>query len=645
MAWSDNLNNESPAFDIAASTSNRLRVVAGPGTGKSFAMKRRVARLLEYGVSPDLILPVTFTRVAAEDLHRELVNMGVAGCETLKATTLHSLGLRILMRAHALVSTGRIPRPLNDFEKKPLESDLKGFGGLREVRKKINAFEAAWARLQSDEPGHVISADDTAFHHALMSWLNFHRAMLIGEVIPELLAYLRANPAAPELGEFSHILVDEYQDLNKAEQEVIELLSGGSDVCIVGDDDQSIYSFRHAHPQGILEWSAALVPTPEDIELSVCYRCPTRVVAMANSLIANNVNRGHNRQLQPRAENGPGDVQILQYNDIDAEVAGVTAIVVDLVAEGVHPGDILILAQRGAIGTPIYESLIAENLPVKSYYAEAELESEFAQESFALLKLLVDQDDRVALRWLVGLNGSSWHEAGYRRIRQHCQNTGLDPWQVFVALEAGEITIAYSAGVLQRFAVVRGRLEALQEQLELAGIIAIVDDLFPETEDRVREVRRLMLNILEENTEITKEEFLSALNEAINKPEIPDEVQDVRIMSLHKSKGLSAPVTIISGCVEGLLPRQPSGDLTPNEVLAEIEEQRRLFFVGMSRVKADLENDYPGMLKLTYSREMPLATAMQSGITPAQVNYGTAILNASRFLNEFAGHAPPPQLG
>lgn len=120
MPWSDGLNPAPRAYQIAASINARIRVVAGPGTGKSFAMKQRVARLLENDVAPDAILPVTFTRVAAEDLHRELVGMGVPGCDELEGVTLHSLALRMLIRNHVLASTDRVPRPLNGFELEPL---------------------------------------------------------------------------------------------------------------------------------------------------------------------------------------------------------------------------------------------------------------------------------------------------------------------------------------------------------------------------------------------------------------------------------------------------------------------------------------------------------------------------------------------
>lgn len=286
MAWSDGLKSGTPAYLIAASPNSRIRVVAGPGTGKSFAMKRRVARLLEAGIKPKTILPVTFTRVAAEDLHRELVGMDVPGCDELKGVTLHSLAMRILMRNHVMATTGRTARPLNDFELKPLISDMMAFhGGKKDIRKRKQAYEAGWARLQHEIPGFVPSPADSAFTTDLVAWLIFHNAMLIGEVIPQLYKYLRSNPAAKERQEFSHILVDEFQDLNKAEQGLVELLCDKAAVCIVGDDDQSIYSFKHAHPEGIRDW-LVINAGADDINLDECRRCPTRVVEMANSRAA-----------------------------------------------------------------------------------------------------------------------------------------------------------------------------------------------------------------------------------------------------------------------------------------------------------------------------------------------------------------------
>lgn len=514
-------------------------------------------------------------------------------------------------------------------------------GGVRKVRKLLKAYEAAWARLQHDAPGFEQSPDDKKFAREVVTWLVFHRAMLIGELIPQLYEYLFLNPAASERNEYSHILVDEFQDLNKAEQGVIDLISQNAEVCIVGDDDQSIYSFKHAHPEGIRDWITNR-PNADDLSLADCRRCPTSVVAMANALIEKNTNRPVPRPLLPFPDNGPGDVRIIQYRTSTLEVDGVADIIRNLTDSGVPPGDILVLAQRGIIGTPIYEALVAREVPARSYYAEAELDAESAQRRFAILKLFVDREDRVALRWLLGLGSSTWRSPAYRKVSEHCATTGVPPWNILEQLLIRELKIAHTQHLVDEFKVVKAELEDLEGLEDLA---AVIDVLFPDSDISVRDLRNLALATLEITGTEDRVRFLSELSSAISKPEIPSEIQDVRIMSLHKSKGLSAPVTIIAGCVEGLLPKQPDADLPEATRVAQLEEQRRLFYVGISRVKADSRQGKPGTLILTYSQEMPLASAMGAGISPASSSYGQARLLASRFIREMGAAAPKPVLG
>jgi superfamily I DNA/RNA helicase len=524
---------------------------------------------------------------------------------------------------------------------------LSAFGGKKALRKKVKAYEAAWARLQADEPGPPAEDRDIEFEAALLSWLRFHRAMLIGEVIPETYRYLNANPVAEERTEYSHILVDEFQDLNRVEQRVIELLSDEAEVCVVGDDDQSIYSFKHAHPEGIQTWHEHNEEAA-DLALNVCRRCPVRVVSMANSLISRNQLRPINRQLVPHAANGEGDVSILQYGRLEQEVEGVADTIQELIDNGVEPGSILVLAQRGVIGTPIYEQLRARGIPTKSYYAEAELEGDEAQLRFAVLKLAADPEDRVALRWLVGLGSQNWYSGGYRRVRQHCENSGLSPWAAMSALSDGTLTLPHTAPLVQNFNEIAGSVEELRAAYEENGIEGAIDFAFPEGDDRWRDLRELAQSLAVEHAEeenFTLSAFVGALTYAIAKPEIPSEVQDVRIMSLHKSKGLSSPVTFIAGCVQGLIPGRPDPVASENERRAALEEDRRLFFVGITRVKAAPEHGEPGRLILTYSRRMTMAQALGAGISPAQIVQGDAIMHASQFLGELGPAAPEPHPG
>ena len=283
--------------------------------------------------------------------------------------------------------------------------------------------------------------------------------------------------------------------------------------------------------------------------------------------------------------------------------------------------------------------LVEEKIPVKSYYAESELDVEEAQSRFALLKLYVNRNDRVALRWLLGLGSNNWQAPSYKRIREQCEQENYSPWQVLTDVADDHYSLPHTGNIVERFKQIRDQIENLEECHNLGEI---VDIIFPENYKETSRLREIAVTILEEIGGDDRVKFLNEMIALIAKPEVPTEVEEVRIMSLHKSKGLSSPVTIITGCIEGLLPMRPYSNISPQSKAEFIEEQRRLFYVGISRVKASPENGQPGTLLLTYSQRMPLVTAKKSGITPAKVIYRTAVLNASRFIAELGPDAPVP---
>src|SRR5271155_4329867 len=209
MPWNTNLAGT--ALNIAGYTGTQLRVVAGPGTGKTYAIMRRVARLLEENVQPERVLAISFTRTAAHDLVDKLAQLGTPGADQVAAKTLHSLSFGLLSRSEVFQMLGRVARPLLAYEQDTMVSDLApDFGGKRQVNKLIEAFEAAWARLQHHVPGWPSDPTEQAFDHSLKSWLRFHNAMLVGEVVPLALDFILQNPGHPEIPIYEHVLVDEY---------------------------------------------------------------------------------------------------------------------------------------------------------------------------------------------------------------------------------------------------------------------------------------------------------------------------------------------------------------------------------------------------------------------------------------------------
>ena len=626
-----NRTSKSSAEDIIESTTPRIKVLAGPGTGKSYAMKERVARLLRDGVPPHKILAVTFTRIAARDLQSDLKKVDAPRADQLRGQTLHGLAFRLLNTKRVGANFSRQPRVLADFERMPLLADLKEMGHFREDSKsKIRAYEAAWARLQEDKPGHSEDVRDQKFENDLVSWLTFHRAMIIGEVIPMLYRHVAGNPGLVDPNMYEHVLVDEYQDLNKAEQSLIAELAGRAATCIVGDEDQSIYGFKFAHPAGVREWPVGTAPM-EAYDLSLCRRCPTDIVGMARMLISRN-SREDRVPLEPMAQNGRGEVRIWQFSSLGKEAAHVAQDISRRVSDGTCGDDIIVLVPNKVVGSAVFKHLSRIGVRSRSYLQDATIESSATQRKLELLALSVDRDDRVALRWLLGdgLKGNSWRAPNYAVLRGHCRANACSPWGALVEAADGSSGTGIPHGLVAPFRAIR---EEVAEIEEVDNLCAVVDLLFSEGEDDSADVREIALRVMEnhEGEDASRADLISEIRREIA---IPEETQSdgcVRVMSLHKSKGLSAPVTYICGCVDELLPGEEEAD--------QIAERRRLFYVGVTRVKAKPDEGMPGTLVLTYSSTFGKNDARAARIQN-DGDRGYVVCTRSRFLDELGPLAP-----
>ena len=638
MPWDDELAGV--ARNIAATNNTPLRVMAGPGTGKSFAMKRRAARLLEAGQAPQRILAITFTRNAAASLVDDLRALGVQGCEDIRAGTLHAFCFHLLRKNNVFAFLGRVPRPIITFKKSGVLQFEGGtmlddlviageFGAKRTCTKRIRAFEAAWARLQSDDPGWPHDHTDRLFQAALLNWLRFHRAILIGELVPEALRFLRNNPGCEERAAFDHVIVDEYQDLNRAEQDLIDLLSGNQAVAIVGDVDQSIYRFRHANPDGIQSFDVRHPGTHDEV-LDECRRCPTRVVRIADHLISYNYPGVAGPRLRPLPSNPAGEIHIVQWDSIKEEASGLADCISALVANGVSPGDILVLTPRRLLGYAIRDEIGTREIEVHSFYNEEALEAEEAQRAYALLSLLVDIEDRVALRWWLGYGSPSKRRNAYQRLMQHCEHANVSPKIALGACVAGHLDLPNTTGLVDKYRELTRILDDLRQR-ELSNV---VDTLMPDGSDACSVIREAaVLNLAELETPA---DLLDCIRTIVTQPEIPEKADYVRVMSLHKSKGLTSKVTIVSGCTQGLVPFV-NPDVPPDEASAIMQEQRRLFYVAITRCTQTL------VISSFTHIPRQLAWNLRALVTPGPGPSGSTV--ASQFLDELGPGAPASKQG
>lgn len=618
--------------DIAATTRSPLHVLAGPGTGKTFALMRRIARLLEEGVSPEKILAITFTRTAAKDLREQLLQLGSAGADRVRATTLHSFCFGTLIAEAVFQATGRRARPLLSFEIDQLVADLKDkFGGKRRVRLLIEAYEAAWARLQADDPGVPQSHEDEAFQTALLDWLRYHGAMLIGELVPLTLRFLQQNPSIPILHPLDAVLVDEYQDLNKADQALIDVLAAAGGLTVIGDDNQSIYSFRHANPEGIRVFAADHSGT-EELVIAECRRCPPNIVAMSNALIANDPSTTRQQPLVARAGSPNADVYIVQHSSLADEADALAAFIEKYLSDHptVPPGQVLVLSPRRIFGNAVRDALINRRLNAMSFYFEDALDAEDAAEGFCLLSLAINPADRAAYRAWLGLRHVSGYSKAYDRVRRAAEAAGVEPFTIVEQLSAGTIKIAYTDGLVLRHNLLKQRLATIES---LKGM-PLVEELWPPAAADVATVRLAAqtLALLVESPE----ELLEELRTTITQPELPDSDSSIiRVMSLHKSKGLTAELVVLVGTVNGAIPT--IDDSLPQAARdAHYAEQRRLFYVAITRASH--------ALVISSSTYLPVHTAMRAGIAFAgRFRRGAEFFArtiASPFIAELGASAP-----
>lgn len=578
MAWDEGIDG--PHKAIAGSPAQRIGVLAGPGTGKtSFGLMRRVVRLLEEGVPGHRILLISFTRVAAADLRDKVASLDAPGVDTVRATTLHGYCFGVLQKDAVLAITGRHPRILLDHEVDLMLRDIGGdFGSIHDRRRLLEAFVAGWARGVEDHPGLPPEADDRDFEHAVMTWLREHRAMLIGEVVPEVHKYFTSNPAAEELDSIDHVIVDEYQDLNRLEQSLLDTLAGTASLCIAGDDDQSIYSVRYANPDGILAYMGR--DEVETHEIMVCGRCPEPILSMANSLISQAPGR-RKPGLSPRDPAGDGAVAIVQWPDVDAEIDGVVAAIAgDVGSDRREPGDILVLTNWRKIGEGIRQRLRDLGIPARSYFTEEELATDAGREALALLRLVENEHDAPALRVLLGLGDASGRTGAYQRLLAYCRTNGETPRSTLERIRCGENLGIRVPAFAKAYSHIHGRVA----QLRAMDLDKLVDELFPETDPDVADLRAVALDALAEAESVS--DLLRLAVEAITQDDVPQNPDFVRVMSLHKSKGLTSPAVYVVGTVHGVLPTLRDDD--PAAIEAGTQEGRRLFYVAVTRAAEEL---------------------------------------------------------
>lgn len=602
---------------------SRRFIHAGPGTGKSTEITNQVKEAIARNVRADRILVLTLTNVAANDMKRDILhNVGIPA-SNVECSTLHSWCLGTLRRHGSFGDLAAGSQIVSEYAVHCMLWDLgNDFGTFDDKKRMLHAMSSAWARQREDQPGWAVDEPDVRFEEAARSWLRAHGAMLLDELIPRALQYLRDNPLAPELSQYDVLIVDEYQDLNSADQAIVELLAERGELLLVaGDDDQSIYSFRYAHPDGIRNYGEKYHDAISSGG-NVSHRCPTDVIAAARNLLRRN-RPLDSHTIEPSATAIRGQMRSIQWPSYKAEVEGVATLARRLVSSSVvDPGDVLIVTPWSEMGYDIADAInddpALESPIAQTYFREDLVRNRQIAQRLATLTLVVRRDDASA--WRVALSGTATNRRSptYRLVLREAEGRGLRAHELLRTLATSdEIPSGFSQAV-GWFREIQAEVDSLRP---LAGL-EFLEEWCPE-DKKTLPLRGYCVPYF--TTGADAESVLRRLEEKIADSDPPPrEAGFIRIMSLHKSKGLQARLVIIAGAIAGLIPRRWKPEDTVLSEKAFYEEQRRLLYVGLTRSK--------DTVLVSSSRQWGGGRLGRAGALPG--GYGGHSSIASRFLAE-----------
>jgi len=577
-------------------------VLAGAGTGKTRVLTTRFAHILLSGrAAPGQVLAVTFTNRAAREMRERVAAMLGRPAEGLWLGTFHALCARLLRRHAALV--GLTP----SFSILDTDDQLRL---LKQVMEALRVDAKRWpppaamaliqrwkdrgespARLGADAEGEFAGGRMRALYAAYQDRLRTLNAADFGDLLLHVTEILRTNPEvlAQCHRAFRYILVDEYQDSNVVQYLWLRLLAQGHrNICCVGDDDQSIYSWRGAEVENILRFERDF-PGARLIRLERNYRSTAPILAAAAGLIAHNAGRLGKTLRSGRADAAGEPVQVIGLWDSDEEARMVGERVEALRRDGHKLAEMAVLVRAGFQTRAFEERLITLAIPYRvvgglRFYERAEI-----RDAIAYARLLVQPADDLAFERIINVPRRGVGEVALRALHERARAGAMPLLAATAALLAegglrGRLRESLKT-LLDGFARWRailaeaGHIVALQTLLDESGYTAMwLQDKSPEAPGRLENLKELLRALADFDT---LQGFLDHVSLVMENEESAA-ADRISLMTLHAAKGLEFDTVFLPGWEEGVFPNQRALDENGEKGL---EEERRLAYVGITRAR------------------------------------------------------------
>ena len=609
MSLLDALNE--PQRQAVMATDGPLLILAGAGSGKTRVLTHRTAYLIEEcGVNPYNIMAITFTNKAAGEMRERIDQMVGYGSESIWVCTFHSTCVRILRRYIDRLGFGTNFTIYDSDDQKTLMKDickrLEIDTKMYKEKMFLSAISSAKDELidpiefETRAAGDYVKRKQAQVYREYQQALKQNNALDFDDLIMKTVELFKLDKEvlASYQDRFRYIMVDEYQDTNTAQFELIRLLAlKYQNLCVVGDDDQSIYKFRGANIYNILNFEHHF-PDATVIKLEQNYRSTQNILDAANAVIANNQGRKEKRLW---TDNGAGDKITFEQLDTAAEEADFVA---RDIARRVRKGeyqykDCAILYRTNAQSRLFEERFITANIPYKifggvNFYARKEV-----KDLLAYLKTIDNGQDDLAVRRIINIPKRGIGAASINKVALYAQEQEISFYDALCVAEQVP-GLGKAAAKIRPFVLFIQSMKAkakllyvtdlLQEVIETTGYVRELEaEGTDEAEARIENIDELIskaVDYAEGEEAPTLNGFLENVALVADIDSFDENSDYVVLMTLHSAKGLEFPNVYLAGLEDGLFPSYMS--ITSDNSQAEIEEERRLAYVGITRAKKNL---------------------------------------------------------
>lgn len=588
----------SPQSEAVNTTQGPLLVLAGAGTGKTKVLTSRIINIVNsYLASPYQILAVTFTNKAAAEMKKRISEVIGDQANNLWMGTFHSVAAKILRRHPEVVGLRSDFTIIDDDDQtrllKQILTDLNIDSKQFAPKAYLNRISRLKDKVMSPE-----SLDSTGFEVALpklkevygiyQSRLKMMNAVDFGDL---LLHNLEIFKAAPDVlsyyqDKFRYVLVDEYQDTNNAQyQWLLKLADIHKNICCVGDDDQSIYSWRGANIANILRFEKDF-PNATVIRLEQNYRSTSHILNAAHSVISKNKER-HDKKLW--TDKGQGEkVKLLSFNDDRMEAAAVARAIK---SSKYKSNEIAVLVRAGYQTRPFEEVFIQNSLPYRVIGGMKFYERLEVRDAIAYLRICANPDDDLALNRIVNVPKRGVGDAALASLREEARAEGIS---LFAAIKKSESikgkardSLKMLMGIIemaQRKVGQESLSDIAREVLNASGYISMwKSENTLESQGRLENIEEFINSLADFSSMVEFLEYVSLI-EARDEKNLADAVS---IMTVHAAKGLEFDLVFVPGLEDGIFPSSKSV-----EERNGLEEERRLMYVAITRAKKELILSY-----------------------------------------------------